>query len=158
MKRTNSCIGGIGAPLLAVLWACTPTPGTTETEAATEEASTSTSTSTDTGDAPTSTGSPTAASTGETSVDPPDTGSDPTTTEPDPTTSGAVCGDGVQDGNEACDDGNKSNATLAKHPESTAPSLPGPIRCLAGVSRSPPEPDRARSGGGNDPRRGVLAT
>ena len=57
----------------------------------------------------------------------------------------AKCGDGVvQAGVEACDDGNKSNASLAKHRETTAPSLPGPFRCLAGVLRSPPEPDRAR--------------
>ncbi|MFZ6182392.1 hypothetical protein [Nannocystis pusilla] len=56
----------------------------------------------------------------------------------------AGCGDGIVGPGEACDDGNKSKAPLAKHPRSTAPSLPGPIRCLAGVHvprPSPTEPD-----------------
>ena len=71
----------------------------------------------------------------------------------------ATCGDGlVQTGVEACDDGNKSNASLAKHPEITAPSLPGPFRRLAGIWRSPLRPDRARAGLGNGPKGAILAT
>ena len=62
-----------------------------------------------------------------------DDGNDVETDECLGTCVAAKCGDGVpQDGVEECDDGNKSNASLAKHPRSTAPSLPGPFRCLAG--------------------------
>jgi len=70
----------------------------------------------------------------------------------------AGCGDGIVGPGEACDDGNKSNATPAKHPRSTAPSLPGPIRCLAGVFQFPPEPHRPRPRSGNCPIQGALAT